>query len=91
MTPYESQATVVESERELPADAAEPNESLTASREVPATAPPDERHGYNEREAIDTGADRPPPGINDDQPPVADPPDSDTQRDEAADPPDDQR
>jgi hypothetical protein len=91
MTPYQSQPTVVQSGQELPADAAEPDQSRTAASEVPTTVMPDERRSDEERGSIDTGSDRPPPGINEDQPPVADPPDGDTSRDEIADPPDDQR
>lgn len=45
--------------------------------------------GGEEQRTVDSGADRPPPGINEDQPPVADPPDSTASRDEDSDPPND--
>jgi len=87
---YATQPTIVETERTLPPEAAEPDQDRSAAgEETPASAAPDERSSDDEGQSIDTGADRPPPGINDDQPPVADPPDSDTQRDQDDDPPGD--
>lgn len=84
LQPYSGQPTVVESEPNLPPAAAEPDQDRSAAVEQPAApAPVRDRSGSN------TGADRPPAGINDDQPPVADPPDSDTPHDEDRDPPGD--
>jgi hypothetical protein len=89
LQPYSGQPTVVESEPNLPPAAAEPDQDRSAAGEEPA-APARDRSGSDEgRETINTGADRPPAGINDDQPPVADPPDSETPHDEDRDPPGD--
>lgn len=75
MTPYQPQPSVVESDRELPADAAEPDQTRSAAAEVPATRMPDETYRDERRSSVEAGAEQPPAGINDDQPPVADPPD----------------
>jgi hypothetical protein len=84
MTPYQPQPSVVESDRQLPPNAAEPDQTRSAAAEVPATRVPDERYRDERRSSVYTGAEQPPAGINDDQPPVADPPDH--SQDEADDP-----
>jgi hypothetical protein len=88
--PYATQPTVVESEHDLPPAAAEPDQNSSATSDAPATAMPDERSSDEEQGSVDAEADRPPPGINDDQPPMADPPDSETSRDESDSPDDPQ-
>ena len=85
--PESAQPTIVESDHPLAPAAAEPDQSRSAASDAPAAAMPDERNSDEERGSIDTGADRPPAGINDNQPPVTDPPDSETPRD-LSDPPD---
>jgi hypothetical protein len=72
------------------ANAADPDQTSSASDGPPANAVPYER-GDDERGSVEAQADRPPPGINDDQPPVADPPDDETAQDRSDDAPEDPR
>jgi hypothetical protein len=89
--PHAPEPTVVESERSLPPAAAEPDQDRSAASDTPASPAPEERGRDDEQRSINLGADRPPPGINDDQPPVTDPPDSESPRDQDSDPPNDSR
>jgi hypothetical protein len=84
MTPYQPQPSVVESDRQLQPNAAEPDQTRSAAADVPATRMPDERYRDEGQSSVYTGAEQPPAGINDDQPPVADPPDQ--SQDEGDDP-----
>ncbi len=90
-TRYDTQPMVVENPHYLPPEAAEPDQNRPAATEESAIAMPDERGGEEEQGSVQTGAERPPAGINDDQPPIADPPDGATSRDLPSDPPDDQQ
>ncbi|HEX3665858.1 MAG TPA: hypothetical protein VHU23_11560 [Rhizomicrobium sp.] len=88
--PDRSQPTVVESEHYLPPAAAEPDQGRSAANAGPAPEASDERDSsYGQQRWVEPGADRPPPGINDDQPPVADPPDNEAPQDRSSETSDD--
>jgi hypothetical protein len=77
---------------EAPAGEARQDRSQPDIAEVPAEeSRPDESVGREVQRPADAGSDSPPAGINDDQPPVADPPDSDTPPDQSSDSSDDPR
>jgi hypothetical protein len=85
MAPDNRQPTVVESDHYLPPAAAEPDQNLPAATEQPATGMPDRSARDEQQKSVEAGAERPPAGIDDDLPPVADPPDDDSPSDRSSD------
>ena len=95
---YSAQRPAVETANIPPPTAAEPDASQSAADTERAPAPaadterapaPDATDGSPEAGTAQVAQDSPPPGINYDQPPVADPPDSDSAPGPSSDPPQD--
>ncbi|HTT82693.1 MAG TPA: hypothetical protein VMF67_04370 [Rhizomicrobium sp.] len=85
---YSAQRPAVETANIPPPTAAEPDASQSAADTERAPAP-DATDGSPDVGTAQAAQDSPPPGINYDQPPVADPPDSDSAPGPSSDPPQD--
>jgi hypothetical protein len=86
---YVAQRPTVESANlPPPSPAAQPDASQSATATEPSASVPDEADDGTEQGTAEAAPDNPPAGINYDQPPVADPPDSDRAPDSSSDPSD---